>query len=389
MNILCVEQFSHLGGGQRSLIDLLPGFSERGWQTAIAVPGDGPFPEELRRLGYGTDDLGCSPYTSISKPLNQILQYARELPRLAREINSIVSDRKIDLIYVNGPRFLPPAAWVARRRNLPIVFHCHSRLLQKSAIVLAGMSLRFARANVIACCLQAFEPLRMYVKSERVRVLYNGVQAVGEAPVCLPASLRRVGVVGRIEVEKGQLDFVRAVRLIAPQLPDCQFTITGAPLFSSREYYDQVVAASSGLPIAFPGWQSDASQIFSNLDLLVVPSTPVEATTRVIVEAYSAGVPVVAFPSGGIPEILTDKETGFLAADSTVEALAARIMSVLQLPSSEIQTVVARARRAWQDNFSLGIFRERVCEVITQTALSVSAQSFQSLHSNKKWVAEK
>jgi glycosyltransferase involved in cell wall biosynthesis len=97
----------------------------------------------------------------------------------------------------------------------------------------------------------------------------------------------------------------------------------------------------------------------------------------------------VAFPSGGIPEILTDKETGFLAADSTVEALAARIMSVLQLPSSEIQTVVARARRAWQDNFSLGIFRERVCEVITQTALSVSAQSFQSLHSNKKWVAEK
>jgi hypothetical protein len=105
MNILCVEQFSHLGGGQRSLIDLLPGFLEKGWRTTVAVPGDGPFPEELRRLGYGTHDLGCGSYTSIRKPPKQMLQYALELPRLAREIGSIVSGRKIDLLYVNGPRF--------------------------------------------------------------------------------------------------------------------------------------------------------------------------------------------------------------------------------------------------------------------------------------------
>jgi glycosyltransferase involved in cell wall biosynthesis len=165
------------------------------------------------------------------------------------------------------------------------------------------------------------------------------------------------------------LEFVRAARLVAKQFPDCQFTVTGAPLFSSREYYDQVVAASDGLPIEFPGWQNDASRIFSGLDLLVVPSTPVEATTRIIVEAYSAGVPVVAFPSGGIPEILTDNETGFLAADSTAEALAARIASVLQLPRSEITAIVERARKAWQKNFSLDLFRERVCDVLNQTVL--------------------
>jgi glycosyltransferase involved in cell wall biosynthesis len=367
MNILCVEQFSHLGGGQRSLIDLLPGFSERGWQTTVAVPGGGPFPEELRRLGYGTHDLGCGSYTSIRKPLNQMLQYALELPRLARAIDSIVSERQIDLLYVNGPRFLPAAAWVARQRGMPLTFHCHSRLLQQSAIILAGKSLRFARANVIACCRQAFEPLRTYVKRERVRVLYNGVQAVSDVPVCLPTRLRRIGVVGRIEVEKGQLEFVRAARLVARQFPDCHFTVTGAPLFSSSEYFDQVVAASNGLPIEFPGWQHDTAQIFSDLDLLVVPSTPVEATTRIIVEAYAAGVPVVAFPAGGIPEILTDHETGFLAKDSTAEALAARITSVLQLPSSEITAVVGRARELWRQNFSLDLFRKRVCETLTET----------------------
>jgi glycosyltransferase involved in cell wall biosynthesis len=181
--------------------------------------------------------------------------------------------------------------------------------------------------------------------------------------------------VGRIEVEKGQLEFVHAARLVAKQFPDCKFTVTGAPLFSSHEYYDRVVAASDGLPIEFPGWQSDASRIFSGLDLLVVPSTAVEATTRIIVEAYSAGVPVVAFPSGGIPEILTDNEAGFLAAGGTAEALAARITSVLRLPSSEVAAVVQRARKLWQENFSLDLFRDRVCNFLEQSA----AQRFRAI----------
>jgi glycosyltransferase involved in cell wall biosynthesis len=370
MNILCVEQFSHLGGGQRSLMDLLPGFSERGWRSTVAVPSDGPFPEELKRLGYDAHNLGCGSYASIRKPLSQMLQYASEMPRLAGEMDAIATRREIDLLYVNGPRFLPPAAWVARRRGLPLVFHCHSRLLQKSAIWLAGRSLQLAHAKIIACCRQAFEPLKTYVDDERVCVVYNGVPAVNQIPFALPPRLRRIGVVGRIEVEKGQLEFVRAVRFIAEQFPDCRFTVTGAPLFSTREYYDQVMAASEGLPIEFPGWQSDASQIFSGLDLLVVPSTPVEATTRIIVEAYSAGVPVVAFPSGGIPEILTDNVTGFLAADNTAEALAARIMSVLELPRPEISAVVAKARKSWQENFRLDLFRERVCNVLNQAAIA-------------------
>jgi glycosyltransferase involved in cell wall biosynthesis len=366
MNILCLEQFSHIGGGQRSLIDLLPGFSEKGWRPMVAVPGEGPFPEELRRLNYDTHDLRCSSYTSIRKPLKQILQYAYELPRISKQIDSLARERKIDLIYVNGPRFLPPASWVAKRRDLPLVFHCHSRLLQQSAIMLAGKSLQLSAANVIACCHQVIEPLKKYVNPRFMRVLYNGVHAVNKSFVHLPVQLRRIGVVGRIEVEKGQLEFVRAARLVAKQFPDCQFTVTGAPLFSSRDYYDRVVAASGGLPIAFSGWQSDVSRIFSGLDLLVVPSTPVEATTRIIVEAYSARVPVVAFPSGGIPEILTDNETGFLAANSTVEALAARIMSVLRLPSPDITAVVERARKLWQESFSLDQFRGNVCGVLHQ-----------------------
>ena len=46
---------------------------------------------------------------------------------------------------------------------------------------------------------------------------------------------------------------------------------------------------------------------------------------RVVLEAFSAGVPVIAFPAGGIPEAVIDGETGFLTREFTAEALAARI----------------------------------------------------------------
>ena len=70
--------------------------------------------------------------------------------------------------------------------------------------------------------------------------------------------------------------------------------------------------------------------MFAKLDLLVVPSTPADSTPRVIIEAFSAGVPVVAFAAGGIPEIVRDGQTGFLASDFTAEALAARIRQRLR-----------------------------------------------------------
>ncbi|HEY4054501.1 MAG TPA: glycosyltransferase family 4 protein [Terriglobales bacterium] len=366
MNILCVEQFSNWGGGQRSLIDLLPAFFARGWRPHVAVPDEGPFAEAVRRLGYRTETLKCNEYASIRKPPREIGRYARELPRLARSIDDLVQALKVDLIYVNGGRLLPPAAWVARWKAIPLVFHCHSRLLQSSAVFLAGESLRFSRAQMIASCQYAAEPLRTYVDPYRLSVIYNGVAGTFRASHRVPGRPPRIGVIGRIEPEKGQLEFVRAAKLVANQLPECRFTVIGAPMFTGADYYNRVVAAAVGSPIEFCGWQEDVSQVYSTFDLLVVPSTRLEATTRVILEAYSAGVPVVAFPAGGIPEILKDGETGFLAEGSTARALAERILSVLRMHPTEINSVVVKAGRAWQEHYTLDRYRQQICDVLAR-----------------------
>ncbi len=364
MNVLCLDQFSNIGGGQRSLLDLLPAFSARGWHPIVATPGDGPFPEMVRKMGFRTHGLPHEEYTSGDKSLLQILRYAGHLPRATLSLMKLARTLDAGVIYVNGPRLMPPAALAGRLMGIPIVFHCHNRLFQRSAITLTGRSLEVARANVIACCEYVAVPLRKFLDRGRLSVIYNGIEKVRDAS-CRPRSgMPRVGVVGRIESEKGQLEFVNAARRVAKRIPDCRFAIIGAPMFSGDSYYKKVVAASAGLPVEFSGWQDDISQIFANLDLLVVPSTRVEATTRVILEAYSAGVPVAAFACGGIPEVVRNNETGFLAGDQTPEGLADCIVSALEMHPTAITEVRNRARAYWSENFRLDAYRLKVCAVI-------------------------
>jgi glycosyltransferase involved in cell wall biosynthesis len=125
-----------------------------------------------------------------------------------------------------------------------------------------------------------------------------------------------------------------------------------------------VLDASRGLPVEFAGWQPDIASVLASLDLLAVPSAPIEAMPRVILEAFAAGVPVVAFPSGGIPEIVRDGYNGFLTVTSTAQALAERVSFVLQLDEHVRQSVISNARNCWRNHYSLEGFRREVCNFI-------------------------
>jgi glycosyltransferase involved in cell wall biosynthesis len=368
IKLLCIDQCIQSGGAQKSLLDLLDAFSLRGWQPAVAAPAGSPFAESVRAKGYPSHGLSCGTYSSTHKPAIEHFKYAAKMPQVIRSLSHLVRAHGINLLYVNGSRLFPPAAWVAKMAGIPVVFHIHNRLVQRSAVVIAGRSLKWTGSPLIACCYHALVPLKAYLDSRHVKVLYNGVRSAGRPGRNLPEKLRRIGVVGRVEVEKGQLEFVRAARLLADSHPECRFSVIGRPLFTGAEYYLSVIAASKGVSVDFIDWQDDLTKLYANLDLLVVPSSYVECTTRVVLEAYSAGVPVVAFPSGGIPEILQDNKTGFLAADATAEALAARITSVLRMKRSQLIEVVSRARETWEARYTLETYCESVCEVLSEAA---------------------
>src|SRR5262249_5953659 len=138
---------------------------------------------------------------------------------------------------------------------------------------------------------------------------------------------------------------------------------------TAARYFELVREAAAGLPVEFMGWRDDMGAVLSKLDLLVVPSAPVEATTRVILEAYSAGVPVVASASGGIPEIVRDGETGFLTPPGDPAKLAARIRAALRDPGA-LTCIAQNARRVWRERFTLAEYQRRILNILERVGSS-------------------
>ncbi len=361
MNVLFLDQFSDLGGAQQCLLDLIPAVQAAGWRAACAAPGTGQLIEKLSHQGAAVYPLPEIRLTAGPKPAGDFLRFAWQTPGLVRRISRLARESSADLLYVNGPRVLPAAAWVARRRGIPLLYHCHNHLGQRAAAMLAGSALQWAHARVIACCQHVARPLWPYVEPGRLRVIYNGVGA-GQTRRTAHPDGARIGVIGRISPDKGQLEFVRAARILAASHPECRFVVCGAPLFGDPDaarYFALVREAAQGLPVEFTGWQNDVGAVLAGLDLLVVPSLREPGAPRVVLEAYAARVPVAAFVSGGIPEILHDGETGFLVEPPTAETLAARLSELLAAPE-RLRKIADSADEIRRERFTLERYQREV-----------------------------
>ena len=364
MKVLILDQFSEMGGAQRCLTDLTPALLEAGWDVHAGLPGPGPLAQFFADAGVPVHFIRCGPYTQGRKTIVDVLRFAMDYRATSAVISRLIGG--CNLIYVNGPRLLPAA--VQACRGMRVLFHSHSRVSGRYAVSLAGRVLRQSNALVIASSRFVAEPWLRYADSMRVKVIYNGTPELAFRP--RPAPHRRpwtIGVIGRMSPEKGQLEFVHAARILAARGRPVKFVIQGASLWSSPGYMESVRSASDGLEVAYYGWDEPVASTLHSIDMLVVPSPADESCTRVIPEAFSAGTPVVAFPSGGIPEIVRHGETGFLAPELTVQALADAIAGAIE-HAGDLPRIVATARRKWETEFTV----QRYCEEIKSAMLAQS-----------------
>jgi glycosyltransferase involved in cell wall biosynthesis len=356
MRVLILDQFSELGGAQRCLLDLIPVLLDRRWDTRVLLPGEGPLAQALHDLGVPVQLVQCGPYTAGRKTLRDVVRFVGDY----RAITKAVERQSADLIYVNGPRLLPAVARASR--GTPLLFHAHSYLSKRYAVSLVGRALKKSGAAVIASSDFVGAPWLPYAD---FRTIYNGTPEIAFRPKPAPQDRRwRIGVIGRIAPEKGQLEFIRA----AKELSFATFHIYGAPLWSSRSYFETVHSAAVGIDVEFAGWSDSVATALHDLDLLVVPSPSHESTTRVILEAFSAGTPVIAFASGGIPEVLKHGTTGFLTSASE---LAQQIREVVQ-QSDKLPDIVSAAREEWSKRFMLDRYCAEVIEAMECAARRVN-----------------
>ena len=352
MNLVLLDQFSDLGGAQKNLLELLPAIREAGWRALVGLPGKGELFEQVRALGFETERIDCGPYESGRKSAADVTRFVAGTPRLAAQMRRMATRVDAGLVYLNGPRLLPAAAMAGTGR--PVLFHSHSYLGPGVMRRMAAAAIGRLNATVIAQCEFVAAPWKPHVS-----VVYNGVAGPARTPARVAGPAPRVGCIGRIAPEKGQREFVAAASRIHRALPDCRFAIYGSPLFgdsAAERYAAQVRSEAGGLPVDFAGWVEDVYSAMEQLDLLLVPSAGHEATTRVILEAFAAGLPVIAFPSGGIPEVVDHGVTGMLAKG--VEEMTECAIELLT--GERRAAMVAAARESWERRFTLERYRREM-----------------------------
>jgi starch synthase len=209
------------------------------------------------------------------------------------------------------------------------------------------------------------------IDESRVHVVYNGIDAAEYAPDAGTEVMRRLRVdpdrpsivfVGRITRQKGVPLLLRAAVQFDPaaQLVLC----AGAP--DTAEIGDEVAAGVRRLQGLRDGiiWidemlpKSDVIQLLSHATVFVCPSI-YEPLGIVNLEAMACEAAVVASATGGIAEVVSDGETGFLVAleqapgsidptdpEGFATAFAGRVNQLLSDPTLATQMGQAGRRRA-------------------------------------------
>jgi glycosyltransferase involved in cell wall biosynthesis len=159
----------------------------------------------------------------------------------------------------------------------------------------------------------------------------------------------RALALGRLHVNKG---FDLLLEALAAT-PGVELRIAGdGPLRRRLER----LAARLGIAarVAFLGWRDDLPALLADADLLICPSRH-EPLGNVVIEAWSAGLPVVATASDGPANLIKDGETGILVPLSPAGGAAAALARAIERVSGDAplrRRVAAAGRRAYEAEFT-------------------------------------
>lgn len=174
------------------------------------------------------------------------------------------------------------------------------------------------------------------VPAERIHVIRSAIDA-GWVPTWqrerflaefgLEPGARVVAVVAQLIPRKGHRLLLEAWPLIRNGCPGARLLVFGTGPMEGELV--ALAAATSGVHVA--GFRADLRDFLGHADVLVHPALA-EGLGVCLLEAQAAGVPVVAFRSGGVPEAVADGETGILVAPGDARALAEAILALLKDP---------------------------------------------------------
>jgi glycosyltransferase involved in cell wall biosynthesis len=244
-------------------------------------------------------------------------------------IKQILREYPVDVVHMHGLNFLK----YMPEEDVPVVATLH---LPPSYYPPETFFL--SRRKTFLHCVSSSQRRACPPGAQFLPEIENGVAVSETRP---PHAKRKFCLVlGRICAEKGFHFAITAAELARTPL------LIGGQIFNfptHREYFEREIAPRCNDAIRFigPVGLLRKRRLLSAARCLLVPSLAPETSSLVTMEALACGTPVIAFPSGALPEIVEHGRTGFLVKDEREMADAIVAAGTL---SSDVCIETARRR---------------------------------------------
>ena len=188
------------------------------------------------------------------------------------------------------------------------------------------------------------------VPNEIVSVVPNGTPDTRRPDITPDPN--RVLYLSNLSLKKGIDHAVEAALLVGARSDAAHFVFVGEweSKEVERDIRSRVSADGDRIEFRPPVGGAERDRLLCSAWLLLFPVAWGEGHPRILLEALAAGVPAVTTNRGTIAETVTDGECGFVLADPDPEAIAERVLSLLE--NHELRTrMSARARRRYLERF--------------------------------------
>ena len=342
----------------------------------------GPAAELFREAGAVVHTGAVAGFTHIWASTyrgRRWLLFGRELARLpshARQFRRTLRAQRFGLVHFNDSPLIP-AAYLARREGLPVVWHLRSALPEqgrdrRSALIRRAIR-KFATTSIAINrdVSEVFDVGSTVVpNSVDLQRFRPGDRDAARAALDLPSDLPVVSFFGFIYPSKGFHEFIEAAARLRERGVDASYLVVGGAV-RGQEFFRTVMGRSLQLVdltrdyeseakdlvhelglddvVRFIPFTQDTTNLYQASDVVVAPSQGPELG-RPVIEAAASGVPVVASGSRTGGGVVVPGETGVLVPDYGVESIAEAVAELLQ-DADRRHSLGRTARAHAEENF--------------------------------------
>ena len=365
--VLCIHQSAELYGSDRSFLSAVLAIANDNI-TDIILPFKGELSDifEDKKFDVKYFKYGILRKNDVKRPIRFIFNTIKGVFFYYKKFKSH------DVVYINTIVMLSSilAATLYRISSREII--CHVREIPSSKQIFFFRTLfKISGVTLVFNSKATREAFRLPGE-----VIYNGVDDIhcyisNDINTPLNTTQIRLLLIGRINTWKGHELLIDAI--IANYLRNgenrVKLDIVGSP-FEGYEYLEdelkqKVEKYNLSNDIQFIPFTKHPEKYFISADYVVVPSIKPEPFGRVAAEAFSAGKPVIAANHGGLAEIVTNMQDGYLFEPNNENELAKILDDITKISKEEYMRMSECARNTYTSKFSLEIYQEKINSLVS------------------------